>query len=125
MYVPVEDFFRSVILDKKANLTSITLIPKVSNADQVKLFRPLSCCNIMYKIISKVLTNMLRHVIKDVVNLARAGFIPGRHFSDNILLATEIVKGYGRKYMSPTYMIKVDMRKTYEYVEWSFLESMM
>lgn len=88
IYDTVKQFFNSIILDKKINHTSITLIPKVSNADQVRLFRLKSCYNVLYNITSKVLTNRLRLVIKDVINPAEVGFIPSKHLCDNVILAT-------------------------------------
>ena len=57
-----------------------------------------------------------------MVNDAQAGFIPGKHIADNILLATELIKGYTNKGISPRCMIKVDLRKAYDSVEWSFLD---
>lgn len=61
-------FFETSKFDRRINLTSITLIPKVSNVDQVKLCRPISCCNVLYKLISKVLNNRLRRVVGDIIN---------------------------------------------------------
>lgn len=51
----------------------------------------------VYKIISKILTSRMSKVIGEVVNAAQAGFIPGKHIGDNILLATELIKGYSTK----------------------------
>ncbi|XP_048502873.1 uncharacterized protein LOC125498665 [Beta vulgaris subsp. vulgaris] len=54
-----------------------------------------------------------------------AGFIPGRTIADNILLATELIKGYSRAHASPRCVIKVDIKKAYDSVEWSFLERVL
>ncbi|XP_056686005.1 uncharacterized protein [Spinacia oleracea] len=48
-----------------------------------------------------------------------------RGISDNILLAIELIKGYNRKNLSPWCMIKVDLKKAYDSIEWSFLRSML
>ncbi|NP_063981.1 orf129a (mitochondrion) [Beta vulgaris subsp. vulgaris] len=64
-------------------------------------------------------------VIGEVINEAQAGFIPGKHIGDNILLATELIKGYSQKAVSPRCMIKVDLRKAYDSIEWSFLQCML
>lgn len=51
----------------------------------------------------------------------QSAFVHGRWINDNIILGTELVKGYGRKGVSPRCMLKVDMRKTYDSVEWVIL----
>lgn len=64
-------------------------------------------------------------MIYKVVDHSQAGFIPGRVISDNVLLASELVKGYNRKYNEPKCMIKVDLQKAYDSVEWEFLENVL
>lgn len=50
----VQQFFSTGILPNKINLTLVTLVPKCQNAHDVKDFRPIACCSVLYKIISKV-----------------------------------------------------------------------
>lgn len=52
-------------------------------------------------------------------------FIPGRLIVDNIIISHELIKGYGRKGISPRCMIKLDMQKAYDSLEWSFLGQVM
>uniref|UniRef100_A0A0V0I001 Putative ovule protein n=1 Tax=Solanum chacoense TaxID=4108 RepID=A0A0V0I001_SOLCH len=86
---------------KAINCTSITLVPKIPNPSTVKEYRPIECCTVLYKIIAKVLTSRLQEVISSVIREAQSGFIPGRKIADNIILATELVKAYQRKHISP------------------------
>lgn len=79
----------------------------------------------VYKIISKVIAKKLHDVIHTIICDSQAGFIPGRKISDNILLAHELVEAYTRKNMSPRSMLKIDMHKAYDSVEWIFLEQVM
>lgn len=79
----------------------------------------------VYKLISKVITARLAAVIGEVLDDAHAGFIPGKHIGDNILLATEPIKGYDHKFISPRCMVKVDLKKAYDSVEWGFLITVM
>lgn len=67
----------------------------------------------MYKLISKVIISILQKVVKDIVNPAQSGFIPGRQILDNVLLASELIKGYGKKELSSRCMIKIDLKKPY------------
>lgn len=77
----------------QANCTSLTLIPTVSNPSFPSDFRPIACYSVLYKIITKVLATRLQKVVGTTVNKAQLCFILGRVISDNVLLATELVKG--------------------------------
>nr|XP_016462019.1 PREDICTED: uncharacterized protein LOC107785271 [Nicotiana tabacum] len=121
----IEDFFTIGKLYKAINCTTITLVRKLNNPRAAKDFKPISCCLVLYKIISKVLANRLQKVITNIISEAHAGFIHGRKIADNIILAHELVKAYTRKNTSPRCMIKIDLTKAYDSVEWIFLEQVM
>ncbi|XP_056688098.1 uncharacterized protein [Spinacia oleracea] len=125
VYRAVKELFLSNTMLPQFNTTSITLVPKVLNPTLVKYFRPIACCNVVYKLVSKVLTTRMQTVISEVVNEAQSGFIPGRQIADNILLATELIKGYIRSHVSPRCMLKVDLKKAYDSIEWPFLKDLM
>lgn len=103
-------------MPNEINYTLITLVPKIANPTYVKDFKPIPCCSIIYKIIAKIIT-LRQKVIGDVVDLAQAGCIPNRSIFDNILLATELIKGYSTKSVSPRCMVKTNLRKAYDSVE--------
>lgn len=60
-----------------------------------------------------------------LVDNSQAVFVPGRVITDNILLSHELVKGYGRKGIFPRCMLKVDMQKACDSIEWDFLEQIL
>ncbi|XP_021741178.1 uncharacterized protein LOC110707475 [Chenopodium quinoa] len=66
-------------------------------------------------------TARLARVVGEVVDDAKAGFIPRKHICDNIFLATELIKGYTNKFITSRCMVKVDHKKAYDSIEWSYL----
>lgn len=90
MCLVIKQFFEYVHMPEYINHTLITRIPKTTNADRVSLFRPISCCTVMYK----VLSHRMNLVVGNVVDRAQFGFIPGRQLGDNVLLVGEFIKGY-------------------------------
>ena len=122
-FVLFKNFFSSGKLLKEFNTTIITLVPKVSNTSTMGDFRPISCCNTMYKIISKVLANRLKYVLPHIINKSQTTFVHGRRIGDNILLVQELLRNYHRDKGSPRCALKVDLMKAYDMVEWDFILS--
>lgn len=92
LFEAYNESFRDCKMNKTLNCTAITLIPKVANPSNVVQYKPISCCNVLYKVICKMLSVRLQRVIPNVVSLAQTGFIPERKILDNVLLATELIK---------------------------------
>lgn len=119
----VRDFFQNGKMLKEVNSTIIALVPKVSTPQKVSDFRPIACCNVLYKCISKVLTNRIKGVLGSIVDECQSAFIPGRQISDNILLTQELMRNYHRDRGPPKVAFKIDIQKAYDSVEWEFLKS--
>ncbi|KAK4381010.1 Retrovirus-related Pol polyprotein from type-2 retrotransposable element R2DM [Sesamum angolense] len=115
------DFFKTGRLLKQLNATLLTLIPKVRNPHSVAEFRPISCCNVTYKVITKILVSRIREIPDLLISPSQNAFVPGRLISDNVLLAQELFSGYNQCRLPPRCALKVDLRKAYDTVEWDFL----
>ena len=57
-------------------------------------YRPISCCNLIYKCISSILASRIKAILSSLINKAQSAFVPGRHISDNILLAQELLRNF-------------------------------
>lgn len=109
------------------NNTHVVLIPKCDNPQTMKDLRPISLCNVVYKILSKVLCNRLKRVLPGLVDKAQSAFISGRAIQDNILIAFETIhmmknKRYGKK---GDVALKIDISKAYDRVDWNYLEAIL
>lgn len=115
------EFFRSGKLLKQWNAANLVLIPKKPNASHPSDFRPISCLNTVYKVISRLLASRLQDILPQMVSKAQSAFLPGRLLAENVLLATDLVNGYNRETISPRGMLKVDLRKAFDCVRWDFI----
>lgn len=112
---------------KPLNHTHIVLIPKIKNPSSPKDFRPISLCNVIFRIITKVIANRVKSILSHVISATQSAFLPGRIITDNAMTAFEIFhsmkhKKRGRKGIMA---MKLDMSKAYDRVEWKFLEEVM
>lgn len=119
------EFFRTGKLLKAINATSITLIPKVKSPTHVSDYRPISCCSVIYKCITKLLCEKLRLVLPSLVSETQGAFVSGRSILHNILLCQDIVRIYKGSQKQKCCMMKIDLQKAYITVCWEFLEDMM
>ncbi|XP_062005888.1 uncharacterized protein LOC133723072 [Rosa rugosa] len=109
------------------NHTLISLIPKISNPKSVTEFRPISLCSTVYKFISKTLANRLKKHLPDIISSTQSAFVPGRNIQDNVIAAFETVHSIRIKKTTqePKMVLKLDISKAYDRVEWLFLEEVM
>ncbi|KAL0310434.1 UNVERIFIED_CONTAM: hypothetical protein Scaly_2928700 [Sesamum calycinum] len=121
----VSEFFRTGKLLKQVNATLLVLIPKVQMPSKVSDFRPIACCNVIYKIITKIIVKRMQSILHLLIDYSQNAFVPGRSISDNILLAQELLAGYNQAKLPPRCTIKVDIQKAYDSVDWDFLTAVL
>ncbi|KAL5861835.1 hypothetical protein ACOSQ4_003131 [Xanthoceras sorbifolium] len=120
----IRSFFSSGRLLKQVNATMIALIPKVPNPSKVGDFRPISCCNTIYKCIAKIIANQVQMVLPDIGPFQSA-FVADKRISDNILLSRELLRNYHRDGAHPRCALKVNLMKAYDSVRWDFLVAIL
>ncbi|KAK3230033.1 hypothetical protein Dsin_001914 [Dipteronia sinensis] len=112
---------------KEFNQTHVVLVPKVKNPQSMKEFRPISCCRVIYKDVSKCLANRLKLILPDIIYPCQSEFVPDRLIFDNVLISFELLHSihHRKKGKKGLVAIKLDMSKAYDRVEWNFLRCVM
>lgn len=122
------NFLNHDTLDANINITQIILIPKKEVCKRVEDYRPISLCNVIMKLITKVIAaNRLSEILPFLISENQSAFLKHRLITDNVLVTNEAIHYVRQKKVGLTgfLSIKVDMRKAYDRVEWGFLQQML
>ncbi|XP_074374335.1 uncharacterized protein LOC141714732 [Apium graveolens] len=123
----VRKFFTTGVLMDNINSTNIVLIPKKKNPSRLTELRPIALCNVIIKIITKVIANRLKHVLDCVISDTQSAFLPGRLITDNVMISFEVMHYLKKKkFGKDGFMaLKLDMSKAYDRIEWKFLQDIL
>lgn len=121
----VHEFFKNGRILKQLNHVDISIIPKSKHAASPNELRPVSCCNVVYKTITKLLANRIAPLIPKLIDPTQGAFIEERLMNENILLALQLVRIYGRTSCTPRCMMMVDIRKAFDTLSWDFLHNIL
>lgn len=93
----------------------------------MKDLRPIALCNVLYKILAKVLANRWKIIFPTLISENQSAFVPGRNITDNVLVAFEITHHMNKKKRGDDgeVALKLDISKSYDRIEWAYLKSRM
>ena len=114
----VEDSRKNRTILKVLNTSFISLIPKQDNAQTPERYRPVALCNIVYKIISKVVANKVKPLLPTLVSGEQSGYVEGKQILDIIIQAHEEVHSLTSK-RKATMILQLDIAKAYDKVNWT------
>ena len=126
VFEEVKEIFRCGSMPDHLNETLITLIPKCPGAATLGSFRPISLCNTIYKVVTKMIVIRLRPLLPNLISPLQTAFVPERMGVDNMIIAQELIHTISLKKGQAGFMaIKIDLEKTYDKLEWHFLHDML
>jgi len=120
----VEDSKSNKTILKALNTSFIALIPKQENDLTPDKYRPIALCNVIYKIISKVVANRFKPLLPVLVSREQSGYVEGRQILDNNIQAQEVVHSLTSKKQAGMIM-QLDISKAYDKVNWVYLKKML
>ena len=104
------------IIPPKFNESHIVLVPKIKDPKKIIEFRPISLCNVVYKLASKTLANRLKKVLPKIISDSQSAFVHGRLITDNVLVTFETMHHINQKRGGKIgeMALKLNMSKAYD-----------
>ena len=100
------------------NQTQIALILKIQGLETLGNYRPISLCNTVYKVVTKIIVARLRPFLDNLISPLQSAFVPRRKGIDNVIIAQELIHSLGRKKGKVGYLaVKIDLKKAYDKLE--------
>ena len=122
----VRQIFSTGRMPEYLNRTLISLIPKCLGPETLSQFRPISLCNMVYKIVTKIIVGRLRPIMGNLVSPFQVAFVPGRRDLDNVVIAQELIYSIHRKKgRMGQLVLKLDLEKAYDRLEWGFIRKVL
>ena len=102
------------------NSKFLSLIRRKQKCSSFEDFRPISCCNVVYKIIAKTIAQRLKPILSEIITKEQFGFLFNCQIHDAVSLSQELIHTI-KRCKSKAFALKLDLSKAYDRVNWTFL----
>jgi hypothetical protein len=116
----VEDSRIRGVVNPQLNRTFVVLIPKSNLTKHFQDFRPISLCNLCYKLISKIIARRIRPFLSLALSDEQLGFLKGRQILDAVGVAHECIHSLKTKKQQAA-LLKLDLKKAFDCINWNLL----
>jgi ribonuclease HI len=120
----VEESRTSGLVLPALNATFLSLIPKEERVTNPKHFRPIALCNVIYKIITKIIANRLKPILPFIISQEQSGYVEGRQIMDSVILAHEVVHSL-KTSRTPGMLLKLDLSKAFDRASWQYIRAVL
>jgi hypothetical protein len=109
------------------NYTNIPLIPKGSELKSMKDWQKIALCNVLYKLLARVLVNQLKHDLHKCKSANQSNFVRGHSILDNATVDMEVVHHMkvSKRIKAMNVALKLALRKAYDRINWLYLKDLM
>jgi hypothetical protein len=118
----IEDSRKSGKVLQALNATFLTLIPKENNSTSPSHFRPIALCNVIYKLLTKIIVTRLKPILSFLISPEQSGYVEGRQIMDSVILAHEVIHSL-HSTKTQGMLLKLDLSKAFDKLSWSYLRS--
>jgi hypothetical protein len=118
----IEDSRKSRKVLQALNATFLTLIPKENNSTCPSQFRPIALCNVIYKLLTKIIATRLKPILPFLISPEQSGYVEGRQIMDSVILAHEVIHSL-HSTKTPGMLLKLDLSKAFDKLSWNYLRS--
>jgi hypothetical protein len=118
----IKDSRRSSKVLQALNATFLTLIPKENNTTSPLHFRPISLCNVIYKLLMKIIATHLKPILLFLISLEQSGYVERRQIPKSVILAHEVIHSL-HSTKTQGMLLKLDLSKVFDKLSWSYLRS--
>eukprot|EP00253_Pinus_taeda_P017956 PITA_17956 len=106
------------------NSAFLALIPKGADSNTPEKYRPIALCNVIYKLISKVLANRLKPLLPLLISQEQTSYVEGRQIMDGIILSNEVIHSL-KLLKKPGMILKLDLSRAFDKLNWSYIQQML
>ena len=118
----VQDVLEGRDFPEGLNDAFLVLIPKMDSPSRPNQFRPIGLCNVIYKLVTKIIVNRLKPILPIIISPTQCSFVPKRQITDNVIIVQEMLHSMRSKQgKRGLMMIKIDFEKAYDRLRWSFI----
>ena len=111
------DLFSGQLQLFQLNFSTITLLPKKTEAVRIEQFRPICLLNVSFKIFTKVRTIRLTQIAHAVMQPTQTAFMSDRNILEGVVVLHETLHEIHTKKLDGV-IFKVDFEKAYDKVKW-------